>query len=415
MLRSSAWVFASKLLVAGLNFATIVLISRWLGPAERGICSWYLVVIAMALVCCDMISGPAAGYLLKEYPAAQIRYASYAWSALVSVCTTAVFFFLNKSNAAGYPLLTLLCWLNAANSIHLHLILAKQKFKLFSWLSLLSPLLTILAVAALFYAGAVSRMSYLYALLIAWLACFAVSLFFVSGMQQEKAIHPFKKLVTQGFRFGLSNQLSHFAGLLNNRLVFFLLPASLLGVYANSLSLAEASLMIPGSLGQVLYASLLNKKHGQHAGAARSLLWVNAALMLLVFLLVLVIPASLYRFIFGQAFAGVKSYLVILSASMIFYSGYLICSYWQSAQGQFLRNFYANLASLAVNGIVTGYFLFNGGYNARAGAVSLGTGFAAMFLVAVGQVAKDAGGFKKLVSPPSAGEISAFAGRQEMH
>lgn len=388
MLRSSAWVFIAKLMVAVLNFGSVIIISRWLGPADRGVCGWYIVIIALSLVFSDMIAGPAAGYLLKDFSSRAIRLVSYSWALLVSVSTTTVLFFLKKINIAEAIVLTGLCWLNSVNSLHLHLLLAWEKFRTFNFLSLLSPLLGVIFILFFSLFKAPDTFYYLLSLLMAWLICFATGLIAVRN-RPETGKPGLKPLLRQGFKNGISNQLSHLAGLLSNRLIYFLLPAAALGVYANALSLAEASLMIPTSLGQVLYAARLNKKTGEKPlETARGSLIISMILMSVILAFVLVVPDDFYVFIFGTAFTGVKTHLWLLSLFMIFYGGYLVCSYWQSANGRFMYNFYGNAAALIVNGGLSLYFYLTATYTIRNGIIALGVGFVAMFVVSLGLIQK---------------------------
>jgi O-antigen/teichoic acid export membrane protein len=221
-----------------------------------------------------------------------------------------------------------------------------------------------------------------------------------------------KPLLRDGFRNGMANQAGHLAGLLNSRLIFFMLPASVLGIYSNALSLAEATMMIPGSMGQVMYASLLNEKDPHKSSATAKLTWwVTLLLLIIVFVIVLLIPDLFYQLIFGHAFAGVKHFLSYLSAAMIFYGSYLVISYWQSANGWFIRNFYATLAALVVNGAVSLVLYFSGNYHIITGIWALAAGFFTLFLVAIIQFGKKNAGVNSLLSLPGRSEITEFAGK----
>lgn len=387
MLKSSGYVLIAKLLIAGLNFASIIIISRWLGPVDRGLCSWYLVVIAVSLVFSEMIAGPAAGFLLRDYGEKQVRFISYVWAIITSIITTGCFFFLHKINGLEWLILFVLCWLNAANSLHLHLLLARQQIKRFNGLAIFIPASVIICLVIFFIAGFASRISYLYSLLIAWgVAFFMGKRLLKKFLNVQPPGNSKRQLIRDGFKNGIANQASHLAGLLNSRMIFFILPATILGVYSNALSFAEASLMIPGSFGQVMYASILNEKNKQgSARKARQTWWLSIASLTLVFLLVVIIPDQFYQAIFGKAFEGVKSHLIFLSAAMIFFGGYLIMSYWQSANGRFIQNFYAHLAAVAVNGIMSLAFFLTGNYSIKNGILAMGSGYIILCIVSVFQ------------------------------
>jgi len=412
MLKSSGFMLIAKLFIAGLNFATIIIISRWLGPVERGICSWYLVVIAVCLVFSETIAGPTAGFLLRKYPEQQIRYISYLWAIITSMSICSLFLAFHKISGLEWGFLCVLCWLNAANSIHLHLLLASLRLKWFNALSLFIPVTVMFSLLAFFLNGFVSRTYYLCSLAVAWSVAFLIGIFLLKKPFSSTPAISIKPLLRDGFRNGMANQASHLAGLLNSRLIFFMLPATVLGIYSNALSLAEATMMIPGSMGQVMYASLLNEKDPHKSSATAKLTWwLTLLLLIIVFVIVLLIPDQFYQLIFGHAFAGVKHFLSYLSAAMIFYGSYLVMSYWQSANGWFIRNFYATLAALVVNGAICLVLYFTGNYHIMTGIWALAAGFFTLFLVAIIQFGKKNTGVNSLLSLPGRSEITEFAGK----
>jgi O-antigen/teichoic acid export membrane protein len=407
MLKSAGFTFIAKLLVAVLNFAVIIIISRFLGPADKGICSWYLVVIAISLVFSEAIAGPTAGFLLQRHPQNQVRHISYAWAAITSLLVTSLFFALHKITLVEWGLLGVLCWLNAANSIHLHLFLARQQLHFFNGLAVLMPFAIIIFLVIFFATGNLSKTYYLYSLLLAW----GVSFFFGMLLFKESPVtmskpSSYQALIKEGFQYGITNQASHLTGLLSNRLIFFMLPAGLLGIYSNALSLAEASMMIPGSIGQVMYASLLNERQVEKSSRTAVVnWWLTLILLVAAWVIVLLLPDTFYQFIFGKAFSGVKPYLVYLSAAILFYGCYLICSYWQSANGWFVNNFYATTAGLIVNAGISWAFFLGKAYTIQSGIIALGAGFFTMFLVSGFQFVRKTGGDKKIFSFPKSFEI----------
>lgn len=410
MLKSAGFTFIAKLMVALLNFAAIVMLSRYLGPADRGICSWYLVIISVCLVFSETIAGPTAGFLLLRYPGKWIRFASYAWAVITSVVITGLFFAFQRISINEWVLLIILCWLNAGNSIHLHLLLANQQFKLFNSLAVFTSATLVICLLLFFSSGFLSKMGYLYSLLLSWGLSFLIGMILLSkpyGSKVEKLSLRF--FIKDGFRYGITNQASHLTGLLNNRLIFFVLPANMLGVYSNALALAEATMMIPGSMGQVLYAAVLNEKNAGNSKRLAVLSWWLTFLFLAgLFLLVLVLPDTLYQAVFGKSFIGVKAYLVFLSGAIVFYGCYLVFSYWQSANGRFIYNFYAMLGGLLVNTLVSLIVYFNGLYHITSGILALAAGFITIFMISLVQFSKHKEGLKKLFRLPGQADFKQF-------
>jgi O-antigen/teichoic acid export membrane protein len=61
------------------------------------------------------------------------------------------------------------------------------------------------------------------------------------------------------------------------------------------------------------------------------------------------IPDTLYAAIFGSAFVGVSGFVHLLVPGALFYSIYLVTTYFFSAQGLFRNNLIAGIAGLATN------------------------------------------------------------------
>ena len=136
MLKSAGFTFITRFITAILNFLSVIIISRFLGPAERGVCGWYIVIVATTLVFSELVSGPAAGFLLRKYEEWMVRKLSYAWAVIPVLMINSFFFLIGKVSWQEWGLLTVICWLNAANTIHLHLLLARQRFFFFNALTI---------------------------------------------------------------------------------------------------------------------------------------------------------------------------------------------------------------------------------------------------------------------------------------
>lgn len=410
MFKSASLTLLSKLLTAISNFATVILLSRFLGASDRGICGWYLVVIAISLVFSEVAAGAATGFMVQHYPINKIRSLGYLWSLFSALAITSFFLFLHKIGFLEWCFLSVLCWLNAANTMHLTLLLAKQRFVLFNGLNFFMAAGVLLSLFIFFQLGNVNRHAYLYSLLLAWGVAFIVGLLVFN--KNETLIYPNvanRQLFRDGFSYGLANQAGHLASLLNSRLVYFLLPATVLGIYSNAISLSEALMMLPGSLGQVLFAAVLNNKTSDKAAnKAHVIWWASLIILFLAFLVILLIPDLLYQYIFGAEFTGVKTFLSVLAAGAVFNGGYLILSYWQSANGKFWSNFYATLIGLAVNMSLCFSFYFSGRFNPLMAAYSISISFFALFIVSAVQFCKINGGWKSLFSLPSANKLSNF-------
>ena len=352
MLRPATSVFFFKVFAALLNFFVIVLLSQKLGVADRGVCAFYLVVVALALAFTDLVAGASLGNLLQQFDLRQIRQLSLVWGALVSVLVCVVLFAFGKLGFTETALLALACWLNGAVSFLQQALLCKQQYAKYNMANLLPAFLVALFCAVFAFSGLLSTSSYLVALCLGWMA----TAWRAFGWLGEPTVSPnrahFKLLLRSGLGFAVPNQVAHLLGLLNGRLPYFFVSAAALGVFSNAQALADAMLLLPGSLGQVLYAQSvrLEARSPSNKVLAKAL-WQNFLGMAALYGVAALLPAEVYTGLFGSGFEQVKALLWLLGLGSVCQSGYLVLSYWQSARGHFDRNIYPLLLSLLWNSL----------------------------------------------------------------
>jgi O-antigen/teichoic acid export membrane protein len=352
-LALKSWV--AKMAATVLNFGTVIVLSRNLGAGERGTCAFYTVVIAFALVFNELAAGSTAIYLQKHVHWKQIRRLAAAWSWLASGLLCTIFWWLNKIGTTELLLLWNVSFLNGVVTIQYNILLGNKKYLIYNVLSVLTPFLILASMVALALLRLSAPLMYLVvvngavavALLAGWLALRQLP-------EYDHPWMPWLQVARRAFGSGLVNQAGHVVSILNNRYIYYILPAASLGVFTNALSLAEAALLIPGSMGQIYYSQAANTSGGfQRQGSAerafRRLMLANLFLILLVVAAVFAVPGGFYTWMFGPQFTGVKTYLSVLVIGALFYSFFLLTSYWQSARGHFHYNLLAGAAGLISN------------------------------------------------------------------
>lgn len=333
----------SRTATAGFSFAVIILLSQGLGPADRGQAGLYGAVIAAALLVAEFAGGGTIPYLQQSQPLTFLLSVYRRWSVLASVLVVGL-----AGWAKGVPVLhtaglLLIALANCQATVHQHVFLACQQFRWFNWLMLLPAGLVAMGTAVSWFIGKLSIENFLIVLIISWLFTSSIGWQKVKKLAAGGIDTPVASSLRSVFGAGVLNQSTQLLGLMNTRLAYWLLPAAALGAFANALALAEALLIIPGAMGQVLYAQLVQKVGGPVGGRLRrSLLWTVPAVLLGVLVLVL-LPGSFYRWLLGPANGGVGPYLLVLAPAMVVYGVYIVLSYWQSAYGRFWINLVAIL------------------------------------------------------------------------
>jgi O-antigen/teichoic acid export membrane protein len=372
MFKTAGFTFGSRLFSAVISFAMIVAISRLLGPEDRGLCALYLVIIALIAGISDIAGGAASAFLLNNYTVKQLQRVQMVWTILPAVCVPFIFYSVQSISIQEAILLVLAGWVHCSWNMQQYLLLGLHKFTRINLANVLVPALSIFLFLVFYYSGWQHRIAYLASISIAWCTAFLSGFIFLKIIDSASNYEPRPFSIKGIFHVGFSNQIAHLTSTINSRLVFFIMPAASLGLWSNSLTLAEAMFLIPGSLGQVLYA-LEVKNNGKMGTSShfRTAWWGNLVISSIGLLVLFLLPDSFWVFLFGESFAGIRPLIVFLLPGIFFYSLYLLFSYRQSASGYFIQNFKALSAGLIVNLSYSGLHYYQGDYSVQTAGYGL--------------------------------------------
>ena len=127
-----------------------------------------------------------------------------------------------------------------------------------------------------------------------------------------------KSIVT----YGVKNEFNYLIQFLNYRLSYYfiakLLGLAELGVFSIVISVSEAVWIISRSMSAVHFSNVINsddqlKSRHETIAFARQSLWIS----LLVLGISVLIPRSVYQFIFGDEFGEVKKFIILLIPGII--------------------------------------------------------------------------------------------------
>ncbi len=407
MFKLAALTLGTKVLSAVVSFVLIIAISRLLGAEERGYCSLYLVIISCIMVISDFAGGAASAFLLNTFNPRQLLKVQMVWSILPSILVPVLFFLAKQTDSTETLILIGAGYIHSGWSMQQHLWLGLRRFTIFNTFIMAAPILSTLLFLFIWWLGMHNKMAYLLAISLSWLICYGISsaIFWSSASITGKTGKGFRQI----FSAGSLNQLAHVGGLINSRMIFFLIPAGALGVYSNALTLAEACFMVPGSLGQVLYSLAASQtQSAKQFTVLRICWWLNMAIMLLGSVILFVFPSSWFQSIFGADFGDISIYIKYLVPGILFHSIFLLLTYWQSAHGRFKNNLRALLIGLVVNSLATAILWSIGLYNTQSGAVSLTLGWIAASVTAFFIFKVTGGGFAILKPIPGIKTVISF-------
>lgn len=351
MLKLILGAFFSRFLTAVLNFGTIIMISRKLGPEGKGLSTILLVTLVSVQMLCDFAGGAALVYLSPRFRLRTLLVPVWIWNALCSLGL--MVFLMIESDHLMHPLAwqaAALCFVNASFSQHVHVLNGRQKFNITAGI-LLFQAMTTAGLLLLFLLDTPIIFDYFYALCISWGISWMISLMALWNTRDTNLpSFSYKTDLKRLFKNGAANQTGHLLQFLNQRIFYLFLPVYTLGIFSNAVALGEAMWMIAGSIATIQYGKIANMQERQEAAQLTARLFkATFWLTLIAVICVALVPGKLYELIFGFAFSHVKESLIGLLPGVLFLSGYLIFGHYFSGTGRFSINNY----SIALGVIVT--------------------------------------------------------------
>lgn len=338
--------FFSRILSALFNFLTIIILSKELGPAGKGISSQLIAIIAIIQICCDLMGGAAFVYLGARKSITSLLIPSYIFAGCI-LTLAAVWLYLFPMQDFNFSVshIIILSFFSTTLNQHYHLLNSREKFQFVNILSVAQALLILLFLY--FQPLKTEGISvYLSALYLGWCIPWVASiykLYLLSKNDKPYESDSWKQI----FKFGKLNQLGHIIQFSTQRLAYVFLPVFTLGIYSNAVTISESIWMFAASIATIQYGKIANMEHKEEAVKfTLSLLKLTMVITTAAVIVVAFLPDTFYTWLFGGEFIGVKTALLPLLPGIVAIAGYLIIGHFYSGIGQFNKNNYAMLTGL---------------------------------------------------------------------
>lgn len=348
MIKTILHTFASKLLNALLNMGLVVLTARIMGAEVRGEISLLIATLYLFVLGSGFVGGSTLIYLAPRFPLRKLLVIAYVWAIFVAlVLVPAIYLSLGlPAPALGHwMLLALIFNLTAVNR---YMLLALEKLKTDNRLGVvINAILLILLAGLLFTDAARVLHTFVIAFYGAWGMALLVSAWLIRAAWRKDNNQSWWVVVQAMWKYGALAQGANFAQFLGYRIQFYLIGAILtkedLGVFSVAVALSEALWMITQSISLVQLSKIANMSDGRSSAPLTvSLMKLSVAVTFVAMLVLLVLPESLFVFVFGQAFGPVR----LLIAAM--FPGILAL-----AASNILIHYYAGIGRLGINFLIS--------------------------------------------------------------
>ena len=358
--------FGTKMLVAIINLTIAILISQVLGDSGKGVQSLVLTNISFILIFSEIVCGASLVYLTSRHSFSKLWLPSILWALLMAAVMGLIISLLTPGLDFSLAIHTaILSFVSSFANIHFRVLVGKEEVKKANANTLLQPFMLLVTLVVYYlFLGKRDIYGYIIGLYVAYLSSSILGFFQLREEYKTLQFYPFgeyKETLKDLFKYGFLNQTGHFVQFFNLRLNYYLLNAYVdtahVGVYSNSVSLAESIWIISNSIALVQYGRISNSTDKEYNQKLTLNLGKLCLVVSLAAVLVLaVLPSSLYQFVFGPEFGDMAHIIRILAPGVLCYSLFLILGHYYSGSGRYFMNTLAALCGLVAT-LIGGFML----------------------------------------------------------
>jgi O-antigen/teichoic acid export membrane protein len=332
--------------VAIINLLFLIVSSRYLGVNTRGEISLFVLNIATIQIINEIYTGYSLVYFVPKFDLKKIVINGFIWTLIATSFSNVLLYFSDKGIRGFETDMFVLSLMIILNTFNMVILLAKQKIRLYNFLSVSQPLLLLCGLSfSVLFAKEYTFRAYVIPQYLSFGVSFLISSIAVikcisaGDMKKEFSFSPI-------FKNGFFCQMGVLMGLLSNRLSFYILNSTaLVGLYSTASSLIESVWIIANGVTPIVLSKVANT--GDSPANQRLILSIAKACFLLSALAVGVIcllPASLFTNWLGQDFAPTKQIMLWLIPGILTVSFSTVIIHYYSGLGNYRLIALCNLA-----------------------------------------------------------------------
>jgi O-antigen/teichoic acid export membrane protein len=354
MLKTIIGTTFTKILTAIIGFIIVVLNTRHLGATGQGTISLIILAITIIMIVNEIISGGAIVYLTPRYPVFSIIGPAYLWTFINIVVFSLILRFFQLVPKEYYLHVLSLSAILCLSSLHSNILVGKARIGYYNVASILQSLSVVISLYIFFFVRhQVNILSYLYSLYISYSVAFLLGF---SGLIKYfgcLSFREFFKAVPEMFRFGFFAQVANIAQILNYRLCYYLIDNFLgrasLGKFSVGVQVSESTWLIGRSIATIHYSNVSNS-NDKDMSRISTILFVKFIFVLTALLIafILLIPNSLFEFVFGKDFSGIPWIIFSLGFGIVTLSVNMMFSSFFSGIGKIHYNTAGSVIGLIV-------------------------------------------------------------------
>jgi O-antigen/teichoic acid export membrane protein len=338
MIRNLLSTTATRLFSAVLNLGIVWVIARFMGAAVLGTVSLIILGISIIQLFTAVLAGSSLVYQVSRRPVAELMVAAWIWIPVIGVPVWALLAAFNMIPAGFRPDVLLLATIGSLVTINQNLFLGKEKISTYNAMVILqSVLLFAVLLILIFGFNLYQTDAYIVAQYVSIGICVIIGT--ILNFPPRAEFHfPKKELVIEAFRFGGFLQAASIMQLFNYRLSYYLIEKffdrATLGVFSLGVQIAESVWIIAKSMATLLYSRLSNSNDDEYSGRlTASFIKIITLLSIVIMLLIVLLPESVFVFIFHSEFGKITTVVAGLAPGIIAVAVSLMLSHYFSGTG----------------------------------------------------------------------------------
>lgn len=311
----------SKSLILLLNFAVIVLTTQLWGADGRGAVAIFVADLGLISIFANVFTGSSVSYFFSRLGTSKLATAAYLWSFLAAAVGALVVLVSGQTLIA--PFLFAASALMGLIAFHNSLFVGGQKIGHYNLVTVLQPALLLLCMLAIHLIWPqTGYYAYFFGQTVSLLLMLLVCRRLRRKMDVKLSWDFDKDCNRQMFSFGWKTELSSLLQFFNYRLTYYMLDFFIgrgsVGVFSIGVTAAEAIWIVSRSMSMVQFSNVLKQGDTrQSRKETMTLALASLGVSALCVGVLLLLPSSLFSFIFGPEFGGVKTVVLWMSPGIL--------------------------------------------------------------------------------------------------
>jgi len=332
----------SKVFTAGIGFIVVIITARALGAAVRGDIALLLLNISIIGLFQGIFNGSVLIYLTPKFSFIKLFFLTNLLSLIFAIGLPYLMVALKLLEVGQVNTLVVLTALQGLLTTSQSLLLGKEKIQQFNLLEIIKSSVLLISIIYFFWSmNDISLESVIYGYALSYIIPLVFSFFHILKYFKSEPIEnkEEKSMLSSLLKYGFEIQINNISHMINYRFCFYIIEKwkgkDALGIFSIALSLCEVIWIIAKSISTFQYSKIVNTTDAE---SQRKLTIHSLQLSLLATIpplaVLLVLPNSLFAFIFGEEFGSIRTVLFSLSLGVIFLSIFTIINHYFSGIGK---------------------------------------------------------------------------------